>query len=199
MSKKFIIIILIIVALVATGFVWKNQKQAMQKEQVAKVSPTSSISPTPIIDGLVGNAKTIDEIDTSNWKTYISPNKSFSYKYPPVGITSRNLGVVFRDDSQKDPYMQVGFIHGGIDTHAPDRMEKKYITLDSKEGLKTIFIDKEKIYQIYISFTADDSENLFKKYGFSWIEVYYYPSDFANSEKYLLLGEKIVSTIKFLK
>ena len=79
-SKKFIIILGIIIALFAFGvggyFLGVNKNQTTSQSQQVSASPTV-IQPSP-----TNNPISIENSATANWKTYTSTKANYSSKYP---------------------------------------------------------------------------------------------------------------------
>src|SRR6266446_9224918 len=92
----FIFLTLILVGGVSVGYLGiKSQKNSVREA----VKVTRTATSTPLINSIIGNATTIEDIDTTNWKTFIASNGSFSYKYPPVGVKLNR-------DTAQPSYMQ---------------------------------------------------------------------------------------------
>src|SRR6266536_5995589 len=215
--------ILAVLILAGVGSIVLTHQKSSQISQSTKIVLTPTITPEPIlrIDRLVKDGATLDTIDTSPWKTFTSSNGSFSYRYPSIGtkLGENNIAQASylqfseRDsENTTDPYSEIAVAFDnetGYKGHIPtfDHIDKKDITIDGKKAHEDVFLHNGKISGIIIYFdefveksTQDPMSNTYssKKYGFGliWIGIY---AQNQNVGKYLLLSEKIISTLKFLK
>jgi len=192
---------------------------------------TSKAFSTTPIDSLVGAAKTINDINTSGWKTFVSQNGSYSYQYPPQRVkinpesnSAQSSYLQFSDnklskeDSIGSTFYNPTIVmaldnaeYSAFITTYDHLIEKKDLTIDGKEAHEDIYryIYKGKInYDIIYYFDEfaaqskiDARSNTYKsnKYGFGLIWIGIYPKDNTKVNTYILLAEKIVSTLRFLK
>lgn len=233
----FIVSIVIIVLLFAGSVVLKMKKGVKQQitpiaQQARILTPTIMPTPTVTIDSLVGTASAIEQIDTSHWKTFTSPNGSFSYQYPSTGtkLGESNIAqpsyIQFSDKQPSEeerknevftnPEIVIAFAGGSTGGSAEykaytspfDHMDEKKITIDAKAAHEDIFSLNGKISGIIVYFDEfaknpgeDAMSNAYssKKYGFGLIWIGIYPKNYQKANAYLLLAEKIVSTLKFIK
>lgn len=171
-SKKFIIILAIIIALFFFGvggyLLGTNKSQSIPQYKQVTVSPTNIVQPSPT------NTPTPIEDPTANWKTYINEKLKFSIKYPtswtekgPVADNDKTLVYLYSNESfGEGPESIKYYIWIYSDTRLPStKLTKELIgaytayktdELPSQSGTLSAFITKDEKTYISISITPYD-------------------------------------------
>lgn len=176
-SKKFIIILGIIVALFAFGvggyFLGANKNQIIPQSQQVTVSPTVT-QPSP-----TNNPISVEDSVTASWKTYTNEKSKFSIKYPsswtekgPVAdydntIVYLNANGTFGEGPEPIRY----YVWIYSDNKLPNaKLTKETVgeytvyktdELPSRSGALSVFITKDEKTYISISITPYDVKQPF--------------------------------------